>query len=322
MTRKAKTRWFSKTFRRIGALLVLVLYAVLASSQDLAPRAYVITPIHSNAVVVTYSYFDGNLIFDNSTPITGATARISVPIFSVYHSFNLVGRTASFTASLPYGVGNVRGTVMDTETKAYRSGLFDTAFRFSVNLMGGEAMDVQDFRKWRQKTIIGASLRLVAPTGQYDPTKLINYGANRWGFKPEVGVSRRWGHWVLDGYAAVWFFTTNHEFFSHNQFSPGTNVQKQQSMGAFEGHLSYDVRPRLWASFDGNFWVGGRTTLNGVENPNSLQKNSRIGGTLSTPVSKHQSLKFSYNRGAYIRYGGNLNNLAVGWQYSWFGRPN
>jgi len=301
---------------------VLVLSAVFASAQDLAPRAYVITPIHSNAVVVTYSYFDGDLIFDNSTPITGATARISVPIFSVYHSFNLVGRTASFTASLPYGVGNVRGTVMDTETKAYRSGLFDTTFRFSMNLMGGAAMDVQDFRKWRQKTIIGASLRLVTPTGQYDPTKLINYGANRWGFKPEVGVSRRWGHWVLDGYAAVWFFTTNHEFFSHNRFSPGTNVQKQQSMGAFEGHLSYDVRPRLWASFDGNFWVGGRTTLNGVENPNSLQKNSRIGGTLSTPVSKHQSLKFSYNRGAYIRYGGNFNNLAVGWQYSWFGRPN
>jgi hypothetical protein len=322
LTWKAKSECCSETFRGVGSLLILVVSAVFASAQDLAPRAYVITPIHSNAVVVSYSYFDGNLIFDNSTPITGATARISVPIFSVYHSFNLVGRTASFTASLPYGVGNVRGTVMDTETKAYRSGLFDTTFRFSVNLMGGAAMDVQDFRKWRQKTIIGASLRLVTPTGQYDPTKLINYGANRWGFKPEVGVSRRWGHWVLDGYAAVWFFTTNHEFFSHNQFSPGTNVQKQQSMGAFEGHLSYDVKPRLWASFDGNFWVGGRTTLNGVENPNSLQKNSRIGGTVSTPVSKHQSLKFSYNRGAYIRYGGNLNNLAVGWQYSWFGRPN
>ena len=310
------------TLRGLGFVLILLVAAVFTSAQDLAPRAYVITPIHSNAIVVAYSYFDGDLIFDNAVPVTGATARISVPIFSVFHSFNLAGRTASFTASLPYGVGNVRGTVMDAETKAYRSGLFDTALRFSVNLMGGEAMDVGEYRKWRQKTILGASLRVVAPTGQYDPTKLINYGANRWGFKPEVGVSRRWGHWVLDGYAAVWFYTTNHEFFSRNQYSPGTNVQKQQSIGAFEGHLSYDVRPRLWASFDGNFWVGGRTTINGAENPNSLQKNSRIGGTVSLPASKHQSLKFSYNRGAYIRYGGNLNNISVGWQYSWFGRPN
>jgi hypothetical protein len=322
LTWKDKSGWRSRTLRTVGSLFILIVAAVFASAQDLAPRAYIITPIHSNAIVVAYSYFDGDLIFDNSVPITGATAKVSVPIFSVFHSFNLVGRTATFTASLPYGVGNVRGTVMDAETKAYRSGLFDTAFRFSVNLMGGEAMDVGEYRKWRQRTIIGVSLRVVAPTGQYDPTKLINYGANRWGFKPEVGLSRRWGHWVLDGYAAVWFFTTNHEFFSHNQYSPGTNVQKQQSIGAFEGHLSYDVKPRLWASFDGNFWVGGRTAINSVENPGSLQRNARIGGTVSLPVSQHQSVKFSYNRGAYIRYGGNLNNISVGWQYSWFGRPN
>jgi hypothetical protein len=322
LTWKDKSRWCTATLLRLGFVFILIVGAVFTSAQDLAPRAYVITPIHSNAIVVSYSYFDGDLIFDNAVSITGATAKVSVPIFSVVHSFNLVGRTATFTASLPYGVGNVRGTAMDAETKAYRSGLFDTAVRLSVNLIGGEAMDVGEYRKWRQKTILGASLRVVAPTGQYDPTKLINYGANRWGFKPEIGLSRRWGHWVLDGYAAVWFYTTNHEFFSHNQYSPGTNVQKQQPIGAFEGHLSYDVRPRLWASFDGNFWVGGRTAINGVENSSSLQKNSRIGGTVSLPVSKHQSLKFSYNRGAYIRYGGNFNNLSAGWQYSWFGRPN
>jgi hypothetical protein len=278
--------------------------------------------MHSNAVTLTYSLFDGDLLFDNSVPITGATARVSVPIFSYFHSLPFFGRTANLTASLPYGVGNVRGTVMDAETKAYRSGLFDTTLRFSVNLMGGPAMDVADFLKWKQKTIVGVSVRVVAPTGQYDPKKLINYGANRWAFKPEVGFSRRWGHWVLDSYMAAWFFTTNPEFFSHNQFSPGTNVQTQDSIGAFEGHLSYDVRLRFWASLDGNFWVGGRTKLNGTENPNSLQRNSRIGGTVSLPVSKRQSLKFSYNRGAYIRYGGNLNNVSVGWQYSWVGRPN
>jgi hypothetical protein len=183
-------------------------------------------------------------------------------------------------------------------------------------------MDVADFRKWQQKTIVGVSLRVVAPIGQYDPTKLINYGANRGAFKPEAALSRRWGHWVLDSYAAVWFFITNPEFFSHNQYSPGTNVQTQNSIDAFEEHLSYDVRPRFWASLDGNFWMGGRTKLNGIQNPNSLQRNSRIGGTVSLPVDKHQSLKLSHNRGAYIRYGGNFNNISVGWQYSWVGRPN
>jgi len=82
------------------------------------------------------------------------------------------------------------------------------------------------------------------------------------------------------------------------------------------------VKPRLWASLDGNFWVGGRTSLNGVENPSTVQRNSHIGGTASIPVSKHQSLKFSYNRGAYVIYGGNYQNISIGWQYSWLGKPN
>jgi hypothetical protein len=30
----------------------------------------------------------------------------------------------------------------------------------------------------------------------------------------------------------------------------------------------------------------------------------------------------SYNRGTYIRFGGNFHNLSVAWQYSWLGRPN
>ena len=306
-----------------GHLLLFVALAVtFAWAQDLAPRAYIITPIHSNAVTFTYSFYTGNILFDGEIPITGATATTSVPVLSLTHSLQIFGRSANFTASLPYGVGNFRGTVVGAETKAYRSGLLDSSFRLSVNLKGGPAMGVQDFLEWQQKTLVGVSLKVVAPTGQYDPTKLINLGANRWAFKPEVGLSRRWGHWVLDTYAAVWFFTTNHDFFSRNQFSPGTNTQTQNPIFAFEGHLSYDVKRRLWASFDGNFWVGGRTSLNGVENPGTQQRNSRVGCTVSVPVSKHQSLKVSYNRGAYIRYGGNYDNASVAWQYSWVGRPN
>jgi hypothetical protein len=200
--------------------------------------------------------------------------------------------------------------------------MLDSSYRVSFNLKGGPAMHVRDFLKWQQKTLLGLSFKVVAPTGQYDPTKLINYGADRWAFKPEFGLSRRWGHWLVDTYGAAWFFTTNHDFFSRNQFSPGTNTQKQNSVFAFEGHLSYDVRPRLWVWLDGNFWVGGRSNLNGVENPNTLQRNSRIGATVSIPATKHQSAKFSYNRGAYIVYGGNYQTVSFGWQYSWIGRPN
>lgn len=183
-------------------------------------------------------------------------------------------------------------------------------------------MDPSDFRKYQQKTVLGVSLRVTTPTGQYDPRRLINYGSNRWAFKPEFGYSRRMGHWILDGYAGVWFFTRNPEFFSRNAYVPIVQVQTQEPIAALEGHLSYDVKARLWISMDANFWRGGRTSLNGVQNPASLQQNSRLGATGSVPLNKHQSLKMSYSRGTYIKYGGNFQNLSVGWQYSWLGRPN
>jgi hypothetical protein len=180
-----------------------------------------------------------------------------------------------------------------------------------VNLKGGPAMDLREMSKWRQKTLIGVSFKMTVPTSQYDPTKLVNFGTNRWSFEPEVGLSKRRGHWLIDTYGGVWFFTENPNFYT------GTNAQSKNPVGAFEGHLSYDVRPRLWASLDGNFWFGGSTSLNGVPSPQTSERNSRIGATVSFPVTKRQSIKFSYSDGAYIRYGGNFQNLSVGWQYSW-----
>ena len=115
----------------------------------------------------------------------------------------------------------------------------------------------------------------------------------------------------------------NPEFFSHNRFNPGTVTQSQKPVGAIEGHLSYDVKkePRLWVSLDANFWFGGSTSLNGVENRLTVQRNSRIGATVAVPITKHQALKFSYSNGAYIRYDGKYQNVSVAWQYSWLGKP-
>jgi hypothetical protein len=289
-------------------------------AQDLTPRAYFVTPVRSNAVTISNIYNDGNLLFDGTVPITGATGKLYVPALSVYRSLSVFGRSANVTATLPYGVGTFKGTVLGAETSAYRSGLLDSVFRFSVNLHGGPAMSLEEMktRRWRQKTLLGASLKVVAPTGQYDPTKLINLGGNRWAFKPELGLSRRFArNFIVDAYASVWLFTRNPEFFSRNQYFPGTQDQTQEPVAAFEAHLSYDFRPRLWVSLDANFWNGGRTSLNGVENPATLQRSSRVGLTASFPVSARHALKVGYAEGAYVRFGGDYRIVSLAWQYSW-----
>ncbi len=302
---------------KIAALWLLT--APLLFSQTLAPRAYVIAPEDTNALTLTTNLYRGDVLFDNSVPIEDAQGTISLTVPTFYHSLNFFGRSANLTVGLPYAVANFRALVVDQQVDTYRSGLGDGAVRFSVNLMGGPAMKLPEFKKWKQKRLLGASIVVQAPTGQYDSRLLINIGNSRWVFHPELGYSERHGNWLVDVYGGVIFFTKTPEFFSHNNFFPGTRERTQEPVEVVEGHLSYDFKPRLWVSLDGNFWYGGRTSLNGVENRASLQKNSRVGATAAIPITLHQSIKFSYDRGAVIRFGGKYQAVAVAWQYGWIG---
>ena len=149
--------------RPLLALMLVCSMAIAASSwkpvraQDLSPRAYLITPLHFNAVILSYSFYTAVLISTDAAPITGATGTYSVPILGYYHSFNFFGRSANVNAVLPYAVGNFQGNVAGQPRQIYRSGLVDFTSRVSVNLKGGPAMPVQGFMKWRQKTLVGSA---------------------------------------------------------------------------------------------------------------------------------------------------------------------
>ncbi len=82
------------SMRPLQALLLVCSVAIAVPSlkpvwaQDLSPRAYLITPLHFNALVTTYSFYSGSILLDGAAPVTGATGTYSVPILGYYHSFN------------------------------------------------------------------------------------------------------------------------------------------------------------------------------------------------------------------------------------------
>jgi len=300
----------------IALLMLMVAWSLQVRGQELSPRAYFITPVNANGITLIGSFYTGGVNFNGTIPITGATGTYGIPIFSYYHSFGVLGRSANFSGVLPYAVGHFQGAVLGTQMEIYRSGLMDTTLRLSVNLKGGPAMPVAQFAKWKQKTLLGVSLKVVAPTGQYSSTKLINWGINRWAFKPDFGYSQRWGRTMLDAYGGVWFYTLNRASYS----VPVPKPQTEAPVGSFEGHLSYDVTRRLWFSADGNLWFGGVTSLSGVQSLKTRQTGSRVGATGSYRLSKHQTIKVSYSNGIYLLFGGNYQNVSVAWQYAWVGK--
>ena len=100
-------------------------------------------PVESNAVTMAYSFNDGTCCFEGTVPITDATGRLNVPYVTYYRSLSFFGRSANVAAALPTEWGPSRARSSASERSIYRSGLFDSVFRFSVNLKGGPAMSLR-----------------------------------------------------------------------------------------------------------------------------------------------------------------------------------
>lgn len=300
-------------------MVVFVLCAVTAA-QDLEPRAYSPSPVGTNFLGVNFSRSTGSVLFDPSIPVTDVRAHLNSPALGLGHTFGMWGRQALFTAALPYVWGDVEGEVIsemgNQEGRITRSGGADLRMKLSVNLHGSPAETPEEFAKRPHHVyLLGTSLTVQAPTGQYDPTKLINLGTNRWGFKPEVGVSYPWKKFDFDLYGGGWFYTANSAFY------PGDSSRKQDPLASLQAHASYTFRQHMWFAVDSTWYGGGAASLNGSP-PMDRQSNSRVGATLSFPLSKHQSLKLAYGAGTTARTGTNFDTLSVTWQFVWFGlRP-
>jgi len=222
----------------------------------------------------------------------------------------MFGRQANLSFASSYIKGPVSGIVFEDRREVTRSGLGDLRVRFSTNLIGGPALSPKEFAAYKPKALLGASVTVVIPTGQYDPRRLVNIGSNRWAFKPELGFSKPYGPWTIELVGGVWLFTANKEFF-------GGSIRQQQPLGLAQAHLLYTIKRRMWAAVNAGYVIGGRSRVNGTLNSDK-QLNSRVGATFSFPLTQRQSVKVAYARGVTTRFGGDMTTIAVGWQYAWF----
>jgi len=296
-----------------GLLFTLLVCAAFDTrAQEMEPRAYSPSPVGTNFVLAGYARSSGNVVVDASLPLSDVDAQLNFGTLAYGHTFGVLGRSANVLVVAPYVWGEVSGNVNEEAASITRSGPGDPRLRLSVNLLGGPALPPAEFAVRKPATTLGASLTVVPPLGEYYPEKLINLGANRWAFKPELGLSVPVGRWSLDAYAGVWLFGDNDEFF-------GGVRREQDPIGALQFHASYTFRPRLWVAFDSTWYAGGRSTVNGVEK-SDRQENTRIGLTLSLPFGNRQSIKLTLSDGATTRVGGDFSTFGVAWQYAWLRR--
>jgi Putative MetA-pathway of phenol degradation len=289
--------------------LLLAVLAPISYAQELQPRAYVPAPVGLGFFSIGVSSNRGGLLFDPSLPIQNAQVTAAIPSVALGETLNVFGRSGQVLIVLPYVVANLSGTFAGSQQSRYRSGLGDSLFRFSTNLYGARAMSLREFKDYRPKTIVGVSISVLAPTGQYDPNALINIGANRWAFKPEVGVSRSYRKWDFEAAFGAWLYTTNTAYYGHT-------FRGQDPLGSVQLHVVRDLPRRCWFAFDATYFTGGRSNVGNTAKPD-YQANSRLGATFGISLKKHQALRFAYFRGAVTRVGTDISSVSVTYQVIW-----
>jgi hypothetical protein len=297
------------------AAVGIVIMSLLSMSagvhaQEMEPRAYSATPIGTNFLIAGYTRATGGVSLDPSLPVSAVQATINQVAIGYERTFGLLAHSASLAILVPYVSGDLSGMLEDQSRAVSRSGLGDLKFRFAGNLIGGPALTRAEFAQREPTTSLGASITVVAPTGDYNPSHLINISSNRWALKPEIGLSQPIGDWFADAYAGVWLFTDNRKFFNGN-------VRSQDPLFDFQLHGGYSFRPGLWLAADATFYTGGETRMNGVEK-HDVQANSRYGLTLSVPLPEGLAVKFAWSTWLTTRNGGNFETVGVTLQYRWF----
>ena len=293
----------------VVAALAWLCMPARTSAQELEPGAYWPLPTGLNILTVVDNFNWGDVAFDPAAPIDEASAAINTTALSFTRAFGLAGRSANLGVLVPIVGGHVEGLYLGTPAEVDRFGLGDLRVRLAMNLYGAPAMTPQAFASYLQKTIVGVSVVVAPPLGQYDGTKLINLGTNRWSFKPDVGISSTHGRWVFEGMAGMWLFTDNPDFV-------GGRTRKQDPIVALQAHVTYRFKRSMWLAGDANFFTGGRTTIGDQQNLD-LQKNSRIGATFSTAIARSQAIRASVSRGAYTTIGADFTSVAAGYNYAW-----
>ena len=288
-------------------LLFIFLPSLSLFAQSLEPRLYSNAPVGLNFLVVGYGHSTGALADNIIDGLLDPKLNVDMALFAYARFLDMAGKSAKVDVIVPTVCINGEGMLHND--KVYRNicGLGDVKARFSVNFVGAPALSLKEFTSYKQDFLMGVSLQVTAPTGQYDEVALVNISAHRWAMKPSIGMSKSIANFTLELAADIEFYTINHDSYAGSS-------RKQEPVYSAQIHGIYNFIPGLWLGLDVNYYGGGKNTVNGVEKDDALN-NSRYGVTLAVPINRYNSIKVYGNSGIFARTGTDFTLLGAAWQY-------
>lgn len=296
--------------RKVFLTFLSSFFSFALFGQDLEPRAYANVPKDINVFAVGYGYNSGNVLTDPSLPIRDFKINTHILAINYIHSFAFAKKLARVQVSMP--LADMQGEAIRNNelVTGSRTGFADMRIRFGVNLTGSPALDRKSFQKYQEKAIIGVSVVASVPIGLYYSDKPINLGNNRWAFKPEIGISRRFKKVYAEAYFGTWFYTNNTEYLMNQTL-------KQRPTVTFQAHASYYFKNQMWLGLNTNWYNVGSISIDDAPREDTLD-DWRLGATYSLPINRKHSLRLQYHTGLLSNLGLNYDSLTLAYQYVFF----
>ena len=250
------------------------------------PRVFWAVPVDTNVITPMYFNIDSNFGFDNSLIVPDAKFKTNILALMYTRAISVGGNLGSISvivpgAKLEANLGNL--PMFQGES----SGLGDITVMGVFSFIGAPAYNQKDFATYIPETIVDLLIAVTAPTGEYDSSKSINLGTNRWSVRIGAPIMHFFSTGAgnttsLEVQPSVTLFTQNDD-----------DALEQSPLYKVEAHVTHDFSMMLWGSVDAMYTKGGETTVNNVDKDNS-QRSLGLGVSLGAFFSPRLGMTLSY----------------------------
>jgi len=302
--------------------VAMLLAAALCPLQALAqvpPRFYWKTLSGANAIPVIVNSMSGNTNpFDPSLQVTpGASFDATLVIAGYARTFTFQERSAMVAVLVPMGRISGEVDLGPTSAKQSATGFGDPTLEFDINVIGPKSQKtIPDVLRYEPGFSLDLLVDLALPLGEYDSSRALNLGQNRWYGRIGAPIVWQFGDWVpgrrttLEFLPAVWLFGDNDDYL-------GGQTLETDPMFQLDAHLTRDFTESMWGSLDAAWYSGGKATVDGVsgEELNNLGLGFTLGYTITENVSLTLGYKSTVNDGAPgdLQMDGFMISLVNGW---------
>lgn len=235
-----------KKYKAAMAIVSLVLCLMMVSPSVVRAwdsHDYIAAPPGTNLLIWYYQNISAAQYYVDNKRVGDLDVHANVGILRMLHFTTLPGTCITIDPQflLPFGYQFANGLNGS-------SGLADLILAVTFWFVNDPAN-----KQW-----FGVTPYVFAPTGDYDSSRALNLGNNRWAGRLEAGYIKGWGNWMIDVGGSVEGYTNNNRY--------GANqTLKQDPMYRLEAHLTYDIVKNAYIGLEYYFMTGGKHKVDDVD---------------------------------------------------------